>query len=832
MKIRYRLSLYTFLFLGISLFLMSSIFFIYTSSVINHKNENALDQTLQSGVLMINNLLETSRVEATYLGRSSLVTEALKDSLNRPSEASIIDYPEYKTLNDIFYDIRNSDRGIRAAFVIDSRGKVIASGHPESIGLDLEDRDYFIEAMSGNTVTSNLIYDRIDNLASLFVAAPVIYPNGTNTQGVMALIIDTQVASYNLSSLIDPDIGDAYLMDEDGLIIFHSDSSLIGTYHRDISTRNYITNNPALDSGFNNYTHESINYHIAFKRIPSSSWLLVLEQNMDIYMASIYEALWVVLALNLIILSLAAFSYMYYAKIFTRPITELSQIIHQTTTGDLTVRSQYFSEDELGHLSRDFNIMLDELIGAYEEVESKNEELTATEEELRNQNEQLVKHQHELTLSKKRIEELAFTSSLTKLPNRIACDLEIERLLGLLPIPNFSLIHLDIDAFMRINYSLGHTIGDRVLIETAQKLSKLSHSKVNLYHLSADKFAYLLLDCPNELQINEFANAILESFTSPLIINHHEIYLSISLGISVCPHDSTLAEVLKSQAETALYQAKTSGKSQYVFYKKIMTEHVNRRLVVELLLRRAIKDDLVYMVYQPQYTPKAKRLQSYEALMRLKTKSGQSIPPSEFIPIAEEIGLINKLGEWAINEVFSQARTWISDEALLDYICINISGMQIKDPGFVDLIFEATKKYHLAPKFVELEITESIMLDISAATLSVLNQLKDIGFRIALDDFGTGYSSLSYLKTLPIHTLKIDKSFIDDLPHSKRDQDLVRQLIGLSHELNLQVVAEGVEIKSQLDFLQENNCDLIQGYYFSKPLTTEDAYKLMLKSNG
>jgi diguanylate cyclase (GGDEF)-like protein len=811
---------------------MSSFFFIYTSYVINQKNENALEQTLQSGAIMIYNLLETSRVEATYLGRNSLVAEALKDSANRSSEASIIDYPEYKTLNDIFYDIRNSDRGIRAAFVIDSRGKVIASGHPESIGLDLKDRDYFIEAMSGNTVTSNLLYDRIDNLASLFVAAPVIYPNGTNAQGVMALIIDTQIASYNLSSLIDQDVGDAYLMDEDGLIVFHSDSSLIGTYHRDTSIRNYFINNQNLNNGFNDYSYERIKYHIAFKRIPSSPWLLVIEQNMDVYMSSIREALWVVIALNLIVLTLAAFSYMFYAKLFTRPITELSQIMHKTTTGDLTVRSQYTSKDELGHLSRDFNLMLDELVGAYEEVESKNEELTATEEELRNQNEQLIKHQHELTLSKKRIEELAFTSSLTKLPNRIACDLEIERLLGLLPTPNFSLIHLDIDAFMRINYSLGHTTGDKVLIETANKLMQFAESKVQLYHLSADKFAYILLDRPNEYQINEFTNAILESFTSPIIIANHEIYLSISLGVSSCPHDSTIAETLKSQAETALYQAKITGKSQHVFYKKIMTEHVNRRLEIEDLLRRSIKDNLIYMMYQPQYTPRTKHLQSFEALMRLKTESGQNISPSEFIPIAEEMGIINRLGEWAIHEVFAQVASWLSSEALFDYICINISGLQIKNPSFVDLIFQASKNFNLSPSRVELEITESIMLDISSTALDVLQQLKDLGFRIALDDFGTGYSSLSYLKTLPIHTLKIDKSFIDDLQNSKKDQDLVRQLIGLSHELNLQVVAEGVEEESQLLFLQENNCDLIQGYYFSKPLITEDAFQLAIESKS
>jgi len=832
MKIRYRLSLYTLLFLSISLFLMSSFFFIYTSYVINQKNENALEQTLQSGALMIYNLLETSRVEATYLGRNSLVTEALKDSVNRSSEANINDYPKYKELNDIFISIRSSNRGIRHAFVIDLRGKVIATSHPESFGLDLKDRDYFIEAISGNTVTSNLLYDRIDNLASLFVATPVFYPGGTEPQGVMTLIIDTQVASNNLSTLINPNIGRAFLMNKDGLIIFHNDSSLIGTYHRDSSTRNYFTSNPNLDSGFNDYTYKGINYHTAFKRIPSSPWTLVIEQNMNVYMSSIYEALWVVIALNLIVLTLAAFSYLHYAKLFTYPITELSQIMHKTTTGDLTIRSQYSSEDELGHLSRDFNIMLDELVGAYEEVESKNEELTATEEELRNQNEQLIKHQNELTLSKKRIEELAFTSSLTKLPNRIACDLEIERLLGLQPTSNFSLIHLDIDAFMRINYSLGHTIGDKVLIETANKLLQFTDSNVQLFHLSADKFAYILLDCPNEYQINGFSNAILESFTSPILIDSHEIYLSISLGISSCPHDSLLAETIKSQAETALYQAKITGKSQYVFYKKIMTEHVNRRLEIEDLLRRSIKDHLIYMVYQPQYTPTTKHLQSFEALMRLRTESGQNISPSEFIPIAEEMGMIYKLGEWAIHEVFAQVESWLSQEALFDYICINISGLQIKNPSFVDLIFRASKNFYLSPNRIELEITESILLDISSTALDALQKLKDIGFRIALDDFGTGYSSLSYLKTLPIHTLKIDKSFIDDLQNSKKDQDLVRQLIGLSHELNLLVVAEGVEIRSQLLFLQENNCDLIQGYYFSKPLSKEDAYQLLLQSKS
>lgn len=824
MKIRYRLSLYTFLFLSISLLLMSSFFFVYTSSSLNQKSEQALEQTLESGALMIYNLFEASRVEAAYLARNALVTDALKDSVSSNG------FPEHKALNDIFLDIRYSDRGIRAAFLLDSTGRIIASSHTESIGLDLKDRDYFIEAMSGNTVTSNLLYDRVENLASLFVAAPVIYPNETKTQGVMALIIDTQIASYNLSSLIDDDLGRAYLMNEDGLIIFHSDSSLIGTYHRDISTRDYFIKNQNLISGFNDYTHENINYHIAFKRIPSSPWLLVIEQNMNVYKSSIREALWVVIALNIIILTLASLSYFHYAKLFTRPITELSQIMHQTTTGDLTVRSEYTSTDEIGLLSHDLNIMLDELVGAYEEVEAKNEELTATEEELRFQNNQLMKNQHELALSKKRIEVLAFTNSLTRLPNRMACDLELEKLLTSKLTPTFALIYLDIDAFMRINYSLGHTIGDRVLIKTAQELSKLTHSKASLYHLSADKFAYLLLDCPHELQINEFANAVLESFTRPLIIDHHEIYLSISIGISTCPNDSNIVEALKFQAETALHQAKITGKSQQVFYQKIMTEHVNRRLEIEDLLRRAIKDKLFYMMYQPQHITQTQKIKSFEALIRLKTESGQNISPAEFIPIAEDMGQIVKLGEWVIHEVFAQAASWLSKGAVFDYICINISGLQLKDPKFVDLISQASKDLQLSPTRIKLEITESIMLDISSTALDALQQLKDMGFRIALDDFGTGYSSLSYLKTLPLNTLKIDKSFIDDIHNSKKDQDLVRQLIGLSHELNLQVVAEGVEIKSQLEFLVENNCDLIQGYYFSKPLTKEDAYQLLLES--
>ena len=828
MKIRYRLSLYTFLFLGISLFLMSSIFFIYTSNSLNQKSEQALEQTLESGALMIYNLFEASRVETTYLARNTLIIDALKDSVRRSSEASTGDYPEYKALNDIFLDIRHSDRGIRAAFVLDATGKIIASSHPESIGIDLKDRDYFNEAMTGNTVTSNLLYDRVENLASLFVAAPVFYPNDTKAQGVMSLIIDTQVASYNLSSLIDQDLGRAFLMNEDGLIVFHSDSSLIGTYHRDSSTRDYFINNHNLDSGFNDYTYEGTNYHIAFKRIPSSPWLLVIEQNMDVYKSSIRETLWVVIALNIIILTLASLSYFYYATLFTRPITKLSQIMHQTTTGDLTVRSQYTSKDEIGLLSHDLNIMLDELVGAYEEVEAKNEELTATEEELRFQNNQLIENQHELSLSKKHIEALAFTNPLTQLPNRIACDLELERLLTSIQAPIFALIYIDIDAFVRINYSLGHTIGDRVLIETAHRLSQFTQTKATLYHLSADKFAYLLFDSPDETQINAFASAVLESFRRPLTIDNYEIYLSISLGISTCPNDSTIPEALKLQAETALHQAKITGRSQHVFYRKIMTEHVNRRLEIEDLLRRAIKDNLLYMMYQPQYTAKSQQLKSYEALIRLKTEFGQNISPSEFIPIAEDIGLIIELGEWVIQDVFAQATSWISKDAMFDYICINISGLQLKDPRFVDLILQASKDFQLSPTRIELEITESIMLDISSSALDALQQLKDMGFRIALDDFGTGYSSLRYLKTLPLNTLKIDKSFIDDVHNSKKDQDLVRQIIGLSHELSLQVVAEGVEIRSQLEFLQENNCDLIQGYYFSKPLTTEDAYQLSL----
>jgi len=233
------------------------------------------------------------------------------------------------------------------------------------------------------------------------------------------------------------------------------------------------------------------------------------------------------------------------------------------------------------------------------------------------------------------------------------------------------------------------------------------------------------------------------------------------------------------------------------------------------------------MFYQPQFSPKDDSLQAFEALMRIQLEDGTMISPSDFIPVAEETGMITELGEWSLNEVFEQIRIWTLSGVICDYISINVSGVQLRQNNFAELVYQIAQEKQIKPEQVEIEITESTFMESSDKNLALLDKLKQWGFRIALDDFGTGYSSLQYLRTLPFTTLKIDKSFIDSIENNKKAESIVRQIIEIGHEMELCVIAEGVELEKQRDVLRRLSCDLIQGYFYSRPLTLEQTEHLM-----
>ncbi|RTE11294.1 bifunctional diguanylate cyclase/phosphodiesterase [Paenibacillus whitsoniae] len=382
-----------------------------------------------------------------------------------------------------------------------------------------------------------------------------------------------------------------------------------------------------------------------------------------------------------------------------------------------------------------------------------------------------------------------------------------------------ALLVLDIDRFRQVNFSLGYAAGDRFLQEITARL-QISGSNLVLARSGDDEFALLLQgDSPEALQVN--AEHFRQQFTAPFVWNGQPCYLNASMGLSEPISSASMTEAALIQAEQALLAAKHSGKNKLVPFEHIH-RHRSNQLIMEAELRGAIEHNELMLYYQPRLELSSGRIVCLEALVRWKHPVLGMIPPNDFIPLAEETGLILPLGEWVLREACLQRARW-HESGLLDYqVAVNVSPCQFQDEHFADKAIHIIDRSGVDPSFLEFEITESSIMQNMEKTVAVLDKLTQKGISISIDDFGIGYSSLSYLKQFPIHCLKIDRSFVKNIQTNQSDLAITNAIINLGHALNLQVVAEGVEEVSQLDILRETTCTTIQGYLLSPPISVAE----------
>lgn len=407
---------------------------------------------------------------------------------------------------------------------------------------------------------------------------------------------------------------------------------------------------------------------------------------------------------------------------------------------------------------------------------------------------------------------LAYTDSLTKLPNRIAL---LEYLNGLCAnrARKFGLFFLDLDRFKVINDSLGHLTGDNLLVEVGSRLSKIMENRGGLVsRLGGDEFVLVVDELGGRENLSEFAEDILDALGKDFSIAGHNISTLPSVGICGAPTDGDNPTTLMQHADIAMYAAKAT-KSGYCFFDMTMNQHAEKRLELEGDLATAIKENQFQLYYQPKISSKDYTITGMEALIRWIHPSKGIISPDEFIPIAEETGFINKIGDWAIKEAMEQQKRWMTMGQQV-IVSVNVSPVQFASGSLVDNIIAAAKATGCEPSLVEFEITESLLLGDSSSITDILSSLSEIGFKIALDDFGTGYSNLAYLGKYPLNCLKIDRQFIMDTEQTA----ILEMVIKMGRALGLKVVAEGVETIEQINLLRKHRCDELQGYYFSKPL--------------
>ncbi|MCR8849834.1 EAL domain-containing protein [Rossellomorea sp. SC111] len=418
--------------------------------------------------------------------------------------------------------------------------------------------------------------------------------------------------------------------------------------------------------------------------------------------------------------------------------------------------------------------------------------------------------------AEKTIHTMAYYDSLTGLPNRNKFKQHLSGSLRDNPDQLMAILFLDLDRFKVINDTKGHSTGDSILRKVAFRLEKVLSDKGIVFRQGGDEFIIILSNM-NEREVAETTKEILQSFISPIFIQEQEFFVTPSIGISMYPKDGRDEESLIKQADTAMYLAKERGKNNYQFYYPELEKASSRNMEIENGLRKVLEFDQLCLHYQPKVDLDTLNIIGVEALIRWEHPTLGMISPAEFIPLAEETGLIIPIGEWVLREACRQSKEWEETGMGIIPVAVNISVRQIKDGGFVEMVKEILSEYKFKPDRLELEITESIMQDFEIST-KVLNKLKKVGVMISMDDFGTGYSSLSNLRHLPIDSIKIDKSFVDDIMEDSNQVSIVKAIIDMSQNMNFITIAEGIEMENQMLFLKRNGCQIGQGYHFSRPL--------------
>jgi len=425
--------------------------------------------------------------------------------------------------------------------------------------------------------------------------------------------------------------------------------------------------------------------------------------------------------------------------------------------------------------------------------------------------------------SEEEIRQLAFYDPLTRLPNR---SLFQERLAQAINRSRrdggaIALLFLDLDRFKDINDIMGHACGDQLLTAVADRLRGSLRPSDFLARLGGDEFVFLVTDLRDKRSVASLAHAVLEQFTSPFEIDGKELFTSTSVGIALSPEDGEDGDTLLKHADMALYAAKEQGRNAFSFFSEELNREAHERRRLEGSLHRAFANGEFFLEYQPQIDLRSGRVFSFEALLRWCDPEGELIPPDRFIPVAEEMGLIRRLGEWVMATACLQCRQWQRPGLPPVRVAVNVSGHQFNQPGFIDMVDRVLEETGLAPELLELELTESSLMAGEQETIMTLIDLKVRGLHLAIDDFGTGYSSLSYLKHFPIDRLKIDRSFVRDIVKDLDDRAIVEAIIAMAHTLGLRVLAEGVEHEDELELLRERGCDEVQGFYFARPLPPE-----------
>lgn len=499
-------------------------------------------------------------------------------------------------------------------------------------------------------------------------------------------------------------------------------------------------------------------------------------------------------------------------RLLMTPLHSLIKIMHLISDkNDYSKRYELHSDDEMGELARGFNQMLEKIQDRNNSLDTELQQKVETE---------------------KRLDRLAHYDTVTHLPNRHFFNRSLVKAVSQAP-PNevkFSLMFIDLDNFKMVNDTLGHHMGDILLHKMAQTLRNAVRTEDIVARLGGDEFGVILSNLANAEDAANIARKIIAKISAPTNLDGHDVVVGASIGISFFPADANNIDTLMQNADTAMYQAKSQGKNNFQFFNSEMRLRTQYRMTIETDLRKALEENQLFLEYQPQFDIKTRHIRSVEALLRWQHPELGRISPIDFIPVAEESGLIVPIGEWIFQTACLQLKKWHAQGLQLS-IAVNVSGRQFREANLFEQFAHIVSEVGVSASWLELEITESTLIDASETTIKKLNEFANQGFRLAIDDFGTGYSSLSYLKKFPISILKIDRSFILSIQDNSDDKAIAHAIIAMGNSLNMQVIAEGIENEQQAQCLLDFGCDLGQGFLISPAVAPDKIAALCNNKN-
>lgn len=738
------------------------------------KNRSITDETVvrlkQQITNVTNNLYQVAalvqRKEEFLSNDSDVMTEAIRDLI----------------LSSGFFD---------QGLILDQNGDVLISykGEATDEKVNLANQPYFTEAVRTKTTYISNIIEDLNGKRVIVVSVPVFnLKNGE--ERIVCLFVQMDKNGPFQSIFQSVNIGGggyAYIVDGNGRILSHPDISRIGD--NVLAVNRVVQKVTQRESGYEKVVNsKGVSMYASYTYLPRLDWGIVAqvpEQEIYASFRDFQKSVWVMAVLSFLFLS---FLTAVFTKQTLRPIRRLYEAVEAVTQGNYELYLEEKDQTELGQLTRRFNQMI------------------AT-----------------IRDSRKQIEYQAYHDSLTGLPNRTLFKDHLERILQTANLrqKKAAVLFLDLDRFYEVNDSLGHQAGDQLLVEVGKRFNELS--PLFLYRLGGDEFTVIIPEIDSKEDVVGTVENLMSKFAEPFELKGREFFVTVSIGISIFPDDGEDGNSLLQHADTAMYKAKEQMGNSHCFFEKEWNSNTESKLSLTRKLRRALENDELLIYYQPKFQIASGQISGMEALLRWYDRdTGMMVPPKEFIPLAEESGLISSIGEWVLKHVCTQMKHWLEGGYPPLRVSVNLSPQQFQDDKFVDTVRRILQETGLSGEYLEFEITERVLMKNEETVHQVLRTFKEMGVFISIDDFGTGYSSLSYLKQFPIDVLKIDQSFINNITNDPDNASITSAIIQLAHNLNAEVIAEGVETEEQLHFLRDKQCDAVQGYFISPPVPPHD----------